>query len=330
MIKKAMVLSAGLGTRLRPLTDHRPKPLVPILNTPLLEHHLQQLTLLGVEEVVINLHHLADQIQHHIQDGSRWNLQVHYSFEQPKVLGTGGGIAAVEEHFKNEEAFLVINGDIFHQINLQEALQHHKESGAVATLLVREHPGDPKVGSVDVDDHGWIRRVPEMPQRESLYKRMYTGMQILTPQIFPYLRELPPPPSCILRTGYRRMLEDGHPVASFHVQDSFWKDIGNPQSYLQSQWDAIDNNPSLATHNDLDPLKIVEPVLLGKNIQAEPGTQVGPYVIIGDNCKLGKGSVIQHSVVWDHTHVAENTVWDGVIAWDETVVATGRSDEEQR
>ncbi len=322
MIKKAMVLSAGLGTRLRPLTDHRPKPLVPILNTPLLEHHLQQLNMLGVEEVVINLHHLADQIQHHIQDGSQWNLQVHYSFEQPEVLGTGGGIAAVKHHFQNEEAFLVINGDIFHQVNLQKALQHHKNSGAVATLLVREHPGDPKVGSVDVDGQGWIRRVPEMPHRDSLYKRMYTGMQILTPQIFPYLRELPPPPSCILRTGYRRMLEDGYSVASFHVQDSFWKDIGNPQSYLQSQWDAMDAEITLPSDPELDTMEICQPVVLGSNIQAAPGVKVGPYAIIGDNCTLGKDSVIQHSVVWDNTHVDDGTNWKGVIAWTDTVVQT--------
>lgn len=320
MIKKAMVLSAGLGTRLRPLTDHRPKPLVPILNLPLLEHHLQQLKTLGVEEVVVNLHHLADQIQHHLGDGSNIGLQIHYSMEEPKVLGTGGGIAAVEEVFKDEDAFLVVNGDIFHDIDLRSAVQHHLDSKASATLIVREHPGDPKVGSVDVDQEGWIRRVPEMPNDASLYKRMYTGLQILTPQIFPYLRELPPPPSCILRTGYRRMLEDGHTVGSYHVESSFWKDIGNPASYLQSQWDAMDQNKTKLSSSESDGINMVGPVLLGQNVTWEEGVTVGPYVVIGNGSHIGSNATLQRTVVWDKTNVPAQSNWNHVIAWDDVVV----------
>lgn len=319
MIKKAMILAAGLGTRLKPLTLHRPKPLVPILNKPLLEYHLEQLAELEVQDVAINVHHLPEQIQYHLGHGERWGLNITYSLESPTILGTGEGIARLHDFFAKEPMFLVINGDIFHQVDLRSALHHHAQSGAVATLLTRTHPGDSHVGSVDIDDAGWIKRVPDMPQQNTLYKRMYTGMQVLTPRIFEYLTHLPPPPSCILRTAYRRMLENHLPVASHDIGQTLWKDIGDPSSYLDTQITLLDQRP---TPQQIwpDHVKIHPPVCLGEQIQWGSDVEIGPYVVVGDRCTIGSQSRLSHSIVWPDTQLPAHSNTHHAIAWPNEIL----------
>ncbi len=321
MIKKAMILAAGLGTRLRPLTHHCPKPLVPILNRPMIEHHLEQMAAIGIQEVAINLHYLPDQIQQHIGTGEKWGLKITYSLEEPVVLGTGGGIAKMQGFFEQEPMFLVINGDILHQIDLHAALAHHVATNAVATLMVRSHPGSPNIGSVSIDENGMIKRVPEMPSRDSLYKRMYTGMQILTPRIFEYLQDQPPPPSCILRTAYRKMLETDLPVAAFEVGDALWRDIGNPESYLSSQWELIDKTttPALPDRSDVT---FIPPVWLGKNITIAAQSTIGPYAVLGDNVTIRTSTQITKTVMWP------NTEWNSSKPLQDAVVYSDQAGNE--
>lgn len=318
MLKKAMILAAGLGTRLRPLTLKRPKPLVPILDRPLLVHHLEQLAHLGVQEVVINLHHLPTQIQQHLGDGKNWGIKIIYSHEVPAVLGTGGGVALVEDVFANEALFLVINGDILHRVDLAQAIKHHQNTEAVATLLVRPHPRDPNVGSVDVDEQGRIKRVPEMPPEPTLYKRMYTGMQILTPRIFDYLRDQPPPPSCILRTAYRRMLADNLTVGSYAIGDAYWRDIGTPQSYLQANWELLQRRDPQPLHVPAH-LTLHPPVWIGEGVTLEEGVVLGPNVILGAHSTVGAGSTLSHTVVWPQGQVPPGTQTEHAVVLDHEV-----------
>ncbi len=284
MIRKAMILAAGYGTRLRPLTEEIPKPLLPIANKPLIEWHLLKLRALGVEEVMINLHHLSDLIEKTIGNGSRWGLNIHYSKEE-EILGTGGGLAKVRSFFEKEEAFYFLNGDIFHDIDLADVYEHHKAKKAVATLIVRPHPQDPKVGWVGTDEEGWIRRVPEMPENKGLTKRLFTGLHILTPAIF---EEIQPLPSCILRTGYRAMIEKGLPVASFLAEHQQWHDIGNPQSYLETNFAALSDPTS----------PLIDPsAQIGENCSLEAPC------IIGAEAKIGAHSIIKESVILPHATI---------------------------
>lgn len=319
MIKKAMILAAGLGTRLRPLTHHRPKPLVPVLNKPLLEHHLEQLAALGVQEVALNVHHLPEQIQSHLGQGERWGLHLTYSWEHPTILGTGGGIAKLRDFFIHEPEFLVINGDIVHQVDLRSALQHHRASGAIATLLVRTHPGDPQIGSVDIDEAGWIRRVPDMPAQDTLYKRMYTGMQVLTPRIFDYLLHLPPPPSCILRTAYRRALEDSLPITSYSIGDNLWKDIGDPNSYLDAHRSLLQHQSTPSSHWPSG-VNIHPPVWLGEHIMWGSAVEIGPHVVIGDHAHIGSHTHLIDTVIWPQTALPAHTTAQHSIFWEKEVV----------
>lgn len=293
-----MILAAGLGTRLRPLTNQLPKPLVPIVNEPLLGYHLRQLAALGVKEVMINLHHLPQEIKEGLGDGSQWGVKLHYSLEQPEILGTGGGLAQTHDFFQEEEAFFFLNGDILHQIDLQKAAKAHTNTGAAATLLTRPHPQDGKTGHVGADPQGLIKRVPEMPVDEALTPLMFSGLHILTPKIFEYLDK--GTFGCVLRTGYRRMIEEGLPVASHDVGGAFWFDIGTPQAYLEAHWHVVGRFGSFFPEYTSE----TTPWIDSTSVISDDAI-LGEKVTVGAEAHIGKGSHLDEVVVWPGARVPE-------------------------
>jgi len=300
MLKKAMILAAGFGTRLRPLTHHIPKPLMPVANLSIIEHHFKRLKKMGIQEVMLNLHHLPEVIKSTIGSGEQWGLKVHYSLETPEVLGTGGGLAKVKEFFQDEEAFLLLNGDILHEIDLEKAWAQHQKTQAAASLLLRTHPGD-QSGWIGVDGDGWVKRVPEMDGSEGLEKFAFTGLHILTPHILPFL---PKGESyCILRKGYRGMLEQGLKVSAIYTEAPGWNDIGTPKDYLEANLKVLTGTPLESAEGLNNKGEIVGAVLLGQDITIEEGAKVGPNVVLGDGCFIGKGTTVQDSVILPGTQV---------------------------
>ncbi len=152
-----MILAAGFGTRLRPLTNVMPKPLLPVGGTPLIVWNLLLLKRHGIHEAVINLHHLGPMIQQALGDGERFGMRLIYSHE-PVILGTGGGIKQAEGHF-NGEPFLVLNGDTLFELDLGAVIAGHRERQAAATLVLREDPEAVKWGLIEVDGQGEVVRI---------------------------------------------------------------------------------------------------------------------------------------------------------------------------
>ena len=163
MIRRAMVLAAGRGTRLAPLTDTTPKPLLPVAGQPLIEHILEFLRAGGIREVVINLHHLGQRIKERIGDGRRLGLQVKYSWEDP-ILDTGGGIKRAEPLLAGEP-FVVVNGDSLLELRLEDVVAFHRERAAVATMVVRPDPEAARYGLIELDADDRVRRVVGLPGR---------------------------------------------------------------------------------------------------------------------------------------------------------------------
>ena len=154
---KAMVLAAGLGTRLRPLTASLPKPLLPLGPHPLLVWNLLLLRQYGIKDVMINLHHLGERIRQALGDGSQWHMRIVYSHE-PVLLGTGGGIKRVEEFFQ-DGPFLVLNGDTVATLDLSQLVAHHHSEGALATMVLRDDPEVERWGVVETDHHDRVLRI---------------------------------------------------------------------------------------------------------------------------------------------------------------------------
>lgn len=223
---RAMVLAAGFGTRLRPLTDMRPKALTPVGGVPILARHLRALALVGIEEVVINVHHHAQVIERYVGDGARFGLGVTYSRE-PRLTGTGGEIARVSGFFAREPRFLVVNADLYHEFDLASILERSAASTAPATLVVAPHPGG-TLGWIGADDGGRVLRVPDMEPVAGLRRWAFTGLHVMTPAL---LDELPTLGSVLV--AYRRLIESRR-YPRIDSPEGSWCDIGTPAGLLRA------------------------------------------------------------------------------------------------
>ncbi|MDH3257247.1 MAG: nucleotidyltransferase family protein, partial [Nitrospinota bacterium] len=182
---KAMILAAGFGTRLRPLTHKVPKPMVPILNRPILEHTIHLLRTHGIHDITVNLHHLPKMITDYFGDGKEFGVQLHWSHE-PEILGTAGGIKKAQK-FLEGESFLVINSDVVVDIDLSKIIAFHKAQGSALTLVVREGDSPEQCDPIEVDDNDRIVHMvgaSSMNMPDDTTRVLFTGIQVMEPEIF--------------------------------------------------------------------------------------------------------------------------------------------------
>jgi NDP-sugar pyrophosphorylase family protein len=210
---RAMILAAGFGTRLRPLTDSVPKALVPIAGRPLVEYSLLWLKSQGIKDMVMNLHHHGEKIRAALGDGSVYGLRITYSPENP-ILDTGGGIKKAQP-FLDGETFLVLNGDTILDLDLSILLDTHHRNQAVATLVLRADPEARRYGIIETDHSGRIRRFLGQPPEvnETLSPFMFTGLQILESRVFDFM----PAHKAFgtTRETYPQLLQAGEPLCGF-------------------------------------------------------------------------------------------------------------------
>lgn len=212
-ITRGMILAAGLGTRLRPLTNKTPKPLLEVGDRKIIEYTLELLAKSGIKEVVINLHHLGNQIEESLGTGAKYGIKIYYS-KEPKILGTGGGIKKVENFF-NKEAFVVINGDVIIDVDLKEVLELHMKRDVEATLVLRTLGEGEKYTPVRVDG--------DFLMEFGSGDVMYTGVQVVSPSVLGLLR--PNVFSDIVTDGYIPLLKRGGKIGAY-IYDGFWSDVG--------------------------------------------------------------------------------------------------------
>lgn len=219
-IRSAIVLAAGLGTRLRPLTDHIPKPLLNIGDKRLIDFPLEQLARAGVHDVVINLHYKGDAIQNYVGDGQRHGLHVRYSAE-PVLLGTGGGIKQAAMLLADASAFFVVNGDIFCDLDLRTLRRAHEQSPhAAATLAIRVLRNHDTYTPLRIDPKGQLTAIGDGTDH-------YTGIMIGTTRL---LDQLPPAgqPSCLVQQGLQPLLKNGVSISTYR-HNGVWNDVGTPE-----------------------------------------------------------------------------------------------------
>lgn len=226
-----MILAAGLGTRLRPLTERLPKPLLPLAGRPLIEYTLAWIAAAGITQVMINLHYKGDLIREALGDGRRFGLDLSYS-EEPEILGTGGGLKHVEG-FLGDGPFLVVNADILTGLDPRELIAAHARNRGLVTLAVRRAPDAASYGVLGLDDEGRIRRFLGRGawQGPALHEVMFTGIHVVEPRV---LAEIPPGVFAPITDAYIAMVERGERVFG-HPTDASWIDIGTPDRYREAQ-----------------------------------------------------------------------------------------------
>lgn len=231
---RAMILAAGLGTRLRPLTNTIPKPLLPVGGTPLIVWNLLLLRRYGICDVMINLHHLGHLIEQALGNGAKFGMRISYSHE-PTVLGTGGGLKQAEEFFQ-AEPFLVVNGDTVCELDLSDLCRFHGQHHGLATMVVREDPDVERWGALELDGGGQVVRINGRgrPVDGPVSKRMFAGLHVVHPRL---LRAVPPGRESSIIDAYVYEIGRGESVFGYTLH-GYWSDVGTPERYADVQHDV--------------------------------------------------------------------------------------------
>jgi len=288
---KAMVLAAGLGTRLRPYSLKRPKPLFPVLDTPLLTHTLNQLRRSEAEGIVVNAHHLREQIRAMLQGQG----DVHVQMEEME-LGTGGGLRLAQRYF-GEAPFLAVNGDIVHDLDLAAAYRSHCVSGADVTMVLHDCP---RFNNVRVNGEGRIMGFSG-PAGEGERLLAFTGVQVINPAV---LSLIPEGVFYNIIDCYTTLLASGGTIQALVVSGHFWTDMGTPADYLQLHEDILLKGrlPGFSSGCEASPFYLAKDVALGAGVSFQD------WVSIGHGTTIGEGASLTRVVVWDGARVAPGSV----------------------
>jgi len=225
-INKAILLAAGFGTRLKPLTLTTPKPLLPINGTVLIDHQLKYLAKHGVTDIAINLHHLGEKIRKHVGNGLRHGVRVHYS-DEPVILGTGGGVKQAASLLK-EGPLIIFNCDALIDVDLTKVIKSHLENRAAVTMVVMELKAGLKYNPLMVDRDHFIVEFGRG-------KHFYSSLHIINRNV---LDILPPAgtPACLIEDGYKKLLANGQKIKAF-VHEGYFNDLGTPENYEMAKHD---------------------------------------------------------------------------------------------
>lgn len=231
---RAMLLAAGKGERLRPLTERIPKPLIPVGGRPMIHRILDLLAAAGIADIHINTHHLGEQLSGALGDGARWGVSLTYHPET-EILGTGGGLLAARKACPAfaDGPFVMINSDILTDIDLAPVIARHLEDPPLATLVLRPDPDAERYGVIGADGDGRIRRFLKLDLGGARHDYMFTGIQVLSPEIFDYMPGGGPFP---ITDSYLAALEDGASLGAW-VHEGYWKDMGTPERLLEAEAD---------------------------------------------------------------------------------------------
>src|SRR5437868_9215593 len=319
---KAVVMAGGEGTRLRPLTSNQPKPMVPIVGKPCMEHILELLREHGLNDVIVTVAFLPQAIRGYFGDGETLGMEIGYSVEE-SPLGTAGSVRHAAKQL--DETFLVISGDALCDVDLSQLIAFHKERGAAVTIGLKAVDNPLEFGIVVTDEEGRVERFLEKPSWSQVFSdTINTGIYVLEPEV---LRHVPTDrPYDFSKELFPLLLEMGRPIYG-HVCEGYWQDIGNLDQYRQANFDALDekvqlNVPGLKIRGDvwigegveIDDVEGVQgPAFIGNYCTVSPESSVGPYTVLGPATTMRERSRVSRSVLDASCYIGRSAVIEGAI-----------------
>lgn len=295
---QAMLLAAGLGTRLKPLTDLLPKPVVPVANRPLGAFAMDHLARAGVRSIVANTHPRPELVERILESHCPAGLNLVFSRETT-LLGTGGGLRNARPRFEDPAApVIVINGDMLFAPDLSEACRLHLEKGAVATMILRRTPDPSRFGAIGIDSDGWVKTLLGAPSREDVTEElMFTGAHILAPEAFDAMPET----GCVIRSAYRGWVDSGAPVLGL-IDESPWADLGTVSDYHRVNLE------------------------LASGLRRWPGVvPVAGSLLAPDQAGASHRASIRNSVVGSGVRFADRASIDQCVVWPDSVITRSAS-----
>ncbi|HEX2084964.1 MAG TPA: NDP-sugar synthase [Solirubrobacteraceae bacterium] len=315
---QAVILVGGEGTRLRPLTSTVPKPIVPLVDRPLMAYMLEWLKGHGVEDVVMLMGYLATALRNVLGDGSQYGLRIRY-VEEPEPRGTGGALKFAEELLADR--FLMLNGDVLSDMDLSAQIEQHQRTGAKATLALVPVEDPTAYGLVRTDDERAVLEFVEKPSPDAIDTNLISaGAYVLEKEVVDLIE--PNRNVSIEREIWPQLVGDG--LYAF-PHEAYWLDIGTPERYLQATFDILEGLCRTQVRERLGETftavgrdvkckgRIVPPAVVGRRTRIDDGAHVGSLVVLGDGVKVGKGATVERSVVMQGTEIGPGCVLRGCV-----------------
>jgi mannose-1-phosphate guanylyltransferase len=304
---RAIILSAGLGTRLRPLTLVRPKVLVPVMGTTVLEFWVWQLHRAGFEAVVVNAFHLSERLAEEIQSRD-WPIPVEVRFE-PDLLGTGGGIRNVLDFFE-DAPFAVVNGDIVAMVPVGELFRQHLESGCAASLLLHDWP---VFNNVAVNADGQIlefgKEAKAVGEKDPRLRLMaFTGIHFIDPKI---MRGITPGQPADILTVYRQLISEGTPPRALFHSELYWREMGSLGAYQD-----LNREFSQKPENAVPPFPTGRRVFVDPKAAVSPSARLDGMVVVGEGSRVMDGVEMRDVILWENVVVEPNSVLRNCVVTD--------------
>jgi mannose-1-phosphate guanylyltransferase/phosphomannomutase len=330
---KAVIMAGGKGTRLRPLTSNQPKPMIPIINKPCMEHIVRLLKRHGFEDVLVTLEFMPEVIKDYFGDGSGWGVRMDYSVEE-EPLGTAGSVKYVEDRLG--ERFVVVSGDALTDVDLTQAVAFHEEREAEVTLVLRKVDDPSEFGIVVIEEDGRVADFLEKPDEDEVFSyTANTGIYIVEPGV---LEDIPEGQEYDWsKKQFPKMLEEGRPVYGY-VMEGYWEDIGNIEQYMDAQKAVLDRKVRdvepdeeegrrgvyVGDGAEVDEEKVEPPTVIGEGVRVASDAQIGPYAVLGPNVSVESRASVARSTVAEGASIGEGAEVDGALVGRSCKVAARR------
>ena len=334
---KAVIMAGGEGTRLRPLTSNAPKPLLPLVNRPMMEHIVDLLKRHGIDEIVVTVAFMANAIRDYFGDGSEFGVSIAYATEETP-LGTAGSVRNAMEHLT--ERFLVISGDVLTDVDLGAIVDFHDRKGAMATIGLAHVDNPLEFGIVITHEDGSIERFLEKPTWGQVFSdTINTGIFVLEPEIFDYIDA----DRSVDFSGevFPKLLAEGQPLFGA-VTEGYWEDVGTLDSYVRAHKDILDAKVEVAIpgfeirpgiwvgeNADVHPEATLQgPAVIGDNCRVEAAATVGEYAVLGNNVRVRNDAFLERTVVNDNAYLGDSVRLRGTVVGRSCDLRSGVRTEE--
>ncbi|MCT9088426.1 mannose-1-phosphate guanyltransferase [Streptomyces sp. ASQP_92] len=320
---KAVVMAGGEGTRLRPMTSSMPKPLLPVVNRPIMEHVLRLLKRHGLNETVVTVQFLASLVRNYFGDGEELGMELTYANEE-KPLGTAGSVKNAEEALK-DDAFLVISGDALTDFDLTDLINFHKEKGALVTVCLTRVPNPLEFGITIVDEEGKVERFLEKPTWGQVFSdTVNTGIYVMEPEVFDYVEA----DKSVDWSGdvFPQLMKEGKPIYGY-VAEGYWEDVGTHESYVKAQADVLEGKVDVdidgfeispgvwvAEGAEVHPDAVLRgPLYIGDYAKVEADVEIREHTVVGSNVVVKSGAFLHKAVVHDNVYIGQHSNLRGCV-----------------
>lgn len=311
---KGIILAAGYGKRLEPLTKAVPKPMIPVANKPIMQYNIELLKRYGIKDIIANIHYFPEQVENYFGDGADLGVNLKYSFEE-KLLGTAGGARRMAKTSGVNDTFIVISSDILTDINLSKFIAYHKKKKAIATIALTPVQDTTQFGVVALDEQGRISAFQEKPARdEAVSNLVNTGIYIFEPEILDLIPD--EGPFDFGHNVFPKLVEDKAAFFGYKMIE-YWNDVGGPEKLMAANAELLQGGVRaevlakrvgrstwMGKNTSVDKsAKFDGTIILGDNSVIGRNVEIYGNVSIGDKCVIGDGTIISNSFIWGDTHI---------------------------